>query len=74
VTDKHCCCSIVRFSFDDRITSDFIFDAGNTAAVTRLVLPSGAPMSTRTFSFFFIHAIHASIPAFICSGLDFAII
>src|SRR2546423_3452506 len=43
------------------------------AAAMRLVLPRGAPRSASDFSFFFAHFIHASMPAFICSGVAFFI-
>src|SRR5436190_3498795 len=43
-------------------------------AVTRFVLPSGAPISASARSFVFIHVIQASMPAFLCSGVELAII
>src|SRR5437588_128912 len=44
------------------------------AAVTRFVLPSGAPMSVNAVALLSIHFFHACMPAFICSGVDLAII
>jgi hypothetical protein len=41
---------------------------------TRLVFPKGAPPSTMDVLFAFIHFIHASIPFFCCSELEFFII
>src|ERR1041385_1405751 len=43
------------------------------AGVTLVVLPTGPPISTIADPTFFDHAIHASIPAFCCSGVDFII-
>ena len=40
------------------------------SALTRLVLPRGAPPSTIDFLFFSIHFIQASMPFFCCSGVE----
>src|SRR5258708_24121430 len=41
---------------------------------TRLVFPKGAPPSTMEAVLAFIHFIHASIPFFCCSGVEFFVI
>src|SRR5207253_4969756 len=41
------------------------------AEVTFLAPPTGDPMSTMASPALPAHAIHASIPAFICSGVEF---
>src|SRR5579871_6261614 len=43
-------------------------------ASTRIVFPKGAPPSTSDFLFLSIHFIQASMPVFICSGVDSFII
>ena len=40
---------------------------------TSTAFPSGAPMSTIVPAAFLLHAIHASMPAFCCSGVAFCI-
>jgi hypothetical protein len=65
---------IMRFGLHDRIApiSFFVFEAPFES--TRLVFPKGAPPSTMDVLLAFIHFIHASIPFFCCSGVEFFII
>jgi hypothetical protein len=58
----------------DRIAADLIFCIRGSGRVNALVFPKGAPPSTMDVLFAFIHFIHASIPSFRCSGVEFFII
>ena len=53
---------------EDGIASD-IPRAGRYTVPTTLLSPSGEPRSVRLLPVRCAHAIHASIPAFICSGV-----